>query len=508
MIKIYSFIFLVFFASVGNSQGVVFSLDYNNLNNGFLTESELKSVAGYDIWADLNGNSSIVEDSERGKCHMVKYPKGAVGPSTSGSQFLKDIKPSNEYYLDYYVKFNEGFDFQRGGKLPGLTHDGSKWTGGTDPTNGEGWSARYMWLDDGEMIVYLYYVDMPTKYGEPVRLNTKFKTEEWYRLTQRIKINTVDSFGNGNGVLQVWVNGVQVVNRDNIRFKIGNTGKIDSFYFSTFHGGSSASWAPDNTSYISFDNIIVSTEKPNFADTSINEATSTSNWQNFYGYEVDTKFNLEFNLTAHNSLMDGVVGISSGGVSEYPNLSCIVRLNTDGKLDSYNSNTYTSDAEITYSEGDVFHVTMEVNPISQQYNVDVEKNGESKIRLATNYGFRNSTTMLDTWALKSEQGSFTVSDLVFGENDLAIDDINNIAEFKVSENLNNNALTILYNGSVQNLQTTINVYSITGSFIESVDVDIVNGKNIIYLNSVSVTGLYIIKLENKLGVNVSKLLKR
>ena len=242
-----------------------FKLDFKSTPIGKLSSEELEMETDSLKWSLLSDNSDIVEDSLRGKVLKVKYPKDCVGPGTigfSGSQFLKELTPSNEYYLDYYVKFDKGFDFGKGGKLPGLTSGGDKYTGGHPPHNGEGWSTRYMWVNNGELIIYFYFIDMAHKYGDIVKTEFTLVPGKWYRLTQRVKINKPNS---KDGVLQVWVDGNEVVNRENVRFRLGNRGMIDSFYFSTFHGGASEDWAPEKDSYANFDKFIISTEKPDFS---------------------------------------------------------------------------------------------------------------------------------------------------------------------------------------------------------------------------------------------------
>ena len=264
------FIYLILFSAVSLAQdGLIWKLDFHNTSLGPLLNYELTKEGGDMEYIYLANNSFVVEDEEHPNALRVRYPEGAVGPQTigfSGSQFIKAIPESEDYYLDYYVKFEEGFDFQLGGKLPGLTSGGSQWTGGNHPDNGEGWSARYMWVDNGRMVVYLYYVDMNGEYGESVELGMNFVPGKWYRLTQRIKLNDVYTPGNGNGVLQVWVDGVQVIDQDDFRFRFEGKGMIDSFYFSTFFGGATADWAPDVDSYTRFDKIRVTTEKPDFSD--------------------------------------------------------------------------------------------------------------------------------------------------------------------------------------------------------------------------------------------------
>ena len=117
-----------------------------------------------------------------------------------------------------------------------------------------------MWTDKMP-VVYLYYVDMTQTYGESLTLNTKFDKGKWYRVTQHIKINDPDKT---NAEITVWVNGKVAAKKQKFRLRLGNKGKIDSFYFSTFHGGNTADWAPRNDCYIYVDNILITTKPIQF----------------------------------------------------------------------------------------------------------------------------------------------------------------------------------------------------------------------------------------------------
>lgn len=245
------------------SENVIFELNFDSAEIGSFTKQNLIKEGGVISWCLLGNRANIIADPNGKKGNVLKadYPKGTVGPETNGIQFIKTLPASNEYYLDYYVFFEEGFDFRQGGKLPGLTSGGSKYTGGNHPDNGEGWSARYMWVKKTAAIVYFYYVDMKSKYGDAVRSGINFKTGKWYRLTQRIKLNESNL---SNGIMQVWIDGNEVINNTNVRYRLWGKGDIDSFYFSTFHGGASKDWSPQNDSFALFDNIKVTKSKPKF----------------------------------------------------------------------------------------------------------------------------------------------------------------------------------------------------------------------------------------------------
>lgn len=204
-------------------------------------------------WAHLYGKLSVVEDGSQGKVLRIFYPEGFVGSELTGSQFVLNLPPANEYELSYKVKFEEGFDFRLGGKLPGLTSGGEVFTGGVHPKNGEGWSARFMWREGGTAELYLYYVDNKQEWGDQFSFGDAVLVPgRWHEIRQRIRLNSPDG---SNGTIQAWLDGKKVVDLNNLRLRIGEQGYIDSFYFSTFHGGQTPEWAPNNHSYARFDDI-------------------------------------------------------------------------------------------------------------------------------------------------------------------------------------------------------------------------------------------------------------
>ena len=221
--------------------------------NSALMEQDFNSV---DVYNGPGGRFNILSDTDNNtnKFLRVTYPEGRVGATNSGGQFITHLTPNDEYFLDYYIRFDDNFDFQLGGKIPGLSGGRSN-TGGNRPT-GDGWSARFMWREEGKAVVYLYHMDQPTNYGHDINLNRSFKRGQWHRLTQRIKVN---SGNNNDGILQVWFDGELVILRNDIRYRNNNRAPVDHFYFSTFFGGNTPEWAPDITSTISYDNIRLST---------------------------------------------------------------------------------------------------------------------------------------------------------------------------------------------------------------------------------------------------------
>ena len=267
----FSLIFILFITTI-NAQlyrpkkvivpDTVFCINFNNHKLGVYNDDNIIEDFSEIKWSLTKERSKIINDNEKGNCLQVKYPANSVGPDAGGIQFVRPLPESNEYYLDYYLKAEKGFDFMKGGKLPGLTSGGDKFTGGHHPKHGEGWSARYMWIKDGKLIVYLYYTDMKNKYGDQLVLkNSQLIPGKWHRITQKIVLN---SNNKKNGVIQVWFDEKKAVDERGLKLRSDDIGKIDAFYFSSFHGGATPDWAPKNDSFFRFNKITVSKIAPDF----------------------------------------------------------------------------------------------------------------------------------------------------------------------------------------------------------------------------------------------------
>jgi len=214
--------------------------------------SELSTVTGADA---ISGNMAL----------RVDYPAGGVGPSETGTQWPIRFADFNgtipatydSLYLRYYVYFEDGFDFVKGGKLPGFMGGGDSWSrsGGNQPDGTNGWTMRFMWRTGGAAVVYAYLP--PGKYkegdwGTDISLNRNFTMGKWICIEQFIKVNTI---GQEDGKLHVWFDGEKVLDLNDVLYRTAenDAGKIGGIYFSTFHGGNTDDWAPSVTSYARFD---------------------------------------------------------------------------------------------------------------------------------------------------------------------------------------------------------------------------------------------------------------
>lgn len=209
-----------------------------------------------------------------GSCLVVKYPPGKFGPGNTGAQWIMELGDNyQEVFSTYRVKFRNGTDFVKGGKLPGLA-GGTAPTGNAPADGTNGWAARMMWLTpftgtpgspkqtSAQMIAYakyfqsgfhndgrdedeLFFTDRNT--GELIDI----EDNRWYEVKQRIKMNSPSS---SNGKLQVWLDGQRVLNRHNIRYRTNSDLGIDVFYFSTFYGGDYG-WRTSRWTTVYFDDF-------------------------------------------------------------------------------------------------------------------------------------------------------------------------------------------------------------------------------------------------------------
>ncbi len=258
---------LAFVAALSAGQvaaGEIFTQDLRHRGPGAYTRAMLRedwNGAGRNNGVD-EGRARLARDG-RGPYLRVTYPADQFGPGKSGAQWKARLRPGAGWETleaSYRVRFEPGFDFGKGGKLPGLC-GGACNSGGKKPNGRDGWSARNMWRRDGQVVQYLYYPDQKGSYGEdlPYLIGGKkayLAPGQWHEIRVRLKLNAP---GNKDGRLLAWFDGRLALEVGGLRFRDTAALKIDQFYFSTFHGGNDASWSPRVASYANFDSFSIRT---------------------------------------------------------------------------------------------------------------------------------------------------------------------------------------------------------------------------------------------------------
>lgn len=227
----------------------------------------------------------IVESvDENGSSLRVKYPQGKLKTSESGVDtriYLSgNYKTGTEFtadelYVSYWVKYDNNFDFKCGGKMPSL---GGEFENSIDGGN-ERWKGRTMWRNGGSI---QFYPELPHSFdsfdhdslrfwgdkeydGGDICTNefTPYLTNgEWHN----IELHYVVDDGNPNGLFEGWVDGGKghkVINSEVFGlYRRPGEGldnlTINFIMISTFFGGSSVDYEPDQDVYAWYDEFRVS----------------------------------------------------------------------------------------------------------------------------------------------------------------------------------------------------------------------------------------------------------
>ena len=262
--------------------------DYSNFSSSsyaFSLDFEDYSVNNYgyslgDIGSDWNSPSSVLGSEEQrafivsternGSALKVVYPAEAFSSADSGAQWKLDFGQSFSFMrLEYKLKFSPGFDFSRGGKLPGF-YGGAGNSGGDKPSvdGSDGFSARIMWrrrpidgyLIEGAAEQYVYHPGQESAFGDSFYWSSRnnkpfvFEDDRWYTISTEIKMN---SQGQSDGFLVSYVDNKKVLELNDFFFGDPDIIGIDGFYFSTFFGGGDNSWSPDQTQFALFDDFLI-----------------------------------------------------------------------------------------------------------------------------------------------------------------------------------------------------------------------------------------------------------
>jgi hypothetical protein len=188
----------------------------------------------------------------------VDYPAGSASAraaDSSGSDYggaqvylLLPNGPVDSLHLRYCFRFPVGFNFVKGGKMPGL-FGGTVNNGQHIPDGTNGWSTRYMWRSGGAGEVYAY-LPSSVQHGTSLgRGSWRVTPGIWQCLNQAVRLNTP---GKADGAITVSLDGRQVFQQAHVVFRTTASLRIDGVFFSSFFGGGDASWASPTDQYADF----------------------------------------------------------------------------------------------------------------------------------------------------------------------------------------------------------------------------------------------------------------
>ncbi|HUW06793.1 MAG TPA: hypothetical protein VMW01_11095 [Williamwhitmania sp.] len=174
----------------------------------------------------------------------------------TGSQWDVLLDSSyRELTLSYRVKFDSSFVFKPG-KLPGIR--GGVQVAGVRPNGKDGLAARLMYWKGGRLSLYLYHPEQPRGFGDILFTNGNdsstfcFSVNRWYEVALHVKLNDV---GARNGLVYATIDGVEVLRKENLRFRDIPTLGLDKLSFSVFAN----EIAPSKDEHIYFDDLVLNT---------------------------------------------------------------------------------------------------------------------------------------------------------------------------------------------------------------------------------------------------------
>ncbi|KAF8479376.1 hypothetical protein JB92DRAFT_2800784 [Gautieria morchelliformis] len=235
-----------------------------NLTDSQLGVHRISSGSTHNICTLSDGTTKVWEAVYRKGSYK---PSGEIkggfgfylkGPSDWGWE--TELKDASEVVFGYAVRFQQEFNFMKGGKLPGVFGgDGVQafgCTGGRKKDRCSCFDLRLMWRSNGqgELYAYLPITDSNTRrlltipgssqnpdYGISVgRGSFSFNAGTWTTVAERVKLNDL---GQQNGEVEVWVDGKSVIRATGLVLRTSQSSVIQGLHFQTFFGGSTPDWA-------------------------------------------------------------------------------------------------------------------------------------------------------------------------------------------------------------------------------------------------------------------------
>lgn len=252
------------------SAQVIWQEDWQSYSLGVMDDNEPESK-GWDARLGFGSGQWKIEDDGTGNKYLSRLNKANECCYWKGCRMLREEQQAyDDVYFGFRFKFDSNFDFKSGGKLNGVI-------GGNDPSPGvptdgaSGASVSLMWRkhpngSDAYMHTYIYHENKDDQWGQRDTFKDasnqmiKIVRDQWYSVVVGIQMNTQNV---ADGRVQVWLDGVPVVDRNDFLFRSGSgTWGWDINQLIYFFGGNGPGWAPGNDSYVYEDDWVLSQSLP------------------------------------------------------------------------------------------------------------------------------------------------------------------------------------------------------------------------------------------------------
>ncbi len=261
-------------ATTSSTRTTLVKATFDGLRTGRITPRRFINQLGGSNWSTAAyDDMSIVRAAGHGKVLRTKLDAGSYHTYPAGNNgatfFIPLPRTVQNACIKYKIRFESGFDWSLGGKLPGL-EGVAPGVAPSAPSGGkiagsEGWSGRLMWLGPeayswagpvNQAVSYMYNPSQAGTYGDNVRWNKPFVAGRWHALKVCYRMNAV---GYSNGKLRAWMDGKRVVNNTAYTYRSRRDVGISHIMWHIFRGGDGSNWAGSRTSYVDIDNVRVTT---------------------------------------------------------------------------------------------------------------------------------------------------------------------------------------------------------------------------------------------------------
>ncbi|KAJ7114560.1 hypothetical protein C8R43DRAFT_127191 [Mycena crocata] len=230
------------------------------LSDSTFRPKNLIASLSHDYTAAPDGRRSMKAHYPKGSYTYTHSPEGGISFYAPGPAAV-DLTTAREATFGYAVYFPEDFDFNLGGKLPGL-YGGDDDDRSISCSGGRRddacFSARLMWREKsgmGEFYTYLppgspendRVCNIPPKsdcnptYGASIgRGSFSFAKGAWTTIAERVRLNDA---GKANGELELFVEGESKIKVTGLVLRNNEAGRIRGIIMQTFFGGNEEVWA-------------------------------------------------------------------------------------------------------------------------------------------------------------------------------------------------------------------------------------------------------------------------
>ncbi|HBL78095.1 MAG: hypothetical protein A2W90_13490 [Bacteroidetes bacterium GWF2_42_66] len=336
--------------------------DINVIFNHSFVDNTLGAYNTTELYADWNNPPSNVLNTSRSfiavdtiagtrtKVLHWEYPKGSLSPTYGGGQWETAVGASySEIYFSYDIRFKPGFNFLRGGKIPGLK-------GGPDfdeyPLPDEGFTASMMFTKGGKINFYSYNqagASQSYSWG-----TSAFVPGQWHNITYRVVMNTVvGESGNQDGILEGFFDGQLVVTKSDIKFRNLSSIGVDCMKIYTFFGGATDDWRNTKDEWVNLDNFILYTFKTGVSVPRGQELSPSGRTIPFFGrmqnaddvVTENTQYSLAVQKTGNGTVFP-VPGTYTYGTTSLPNLVAIPDFGW--QFDGWSDGVVPPNTDLTY----------------------------------------------------------------------------------------------------------------------------------------------------------------